>query len=212
MDALTHMPTWALALAIFGLRIIDVTLGTLRTISVVEGRVRLSVVLGFFEVLIWITAVSQVISGVNESFVTLVAYAAGFAAGNAIGIVVERRMAMGACVVRMISDQGMGPKIAQTLRDMGQPVTTFMGEGRNGPRMLVYATTKREDVPDLVAAATKIDPKVFYVVERVAESSKVRPLKGMEGWKGLLARSFPSTGRLARLMSPPPRPARHYGR
>ena len=94
MDTLfvTDLPAWALAGTIFLLRIIDVSLGTMRTITVVNGRLRLSVALGFFEVLVWVTAVSQVILRLRDHPILVLAYAAGFAAGNAVGILLERKL------------------------------------------------------------------------------------------------------------------------
>jgi len=68
----------------FGIRIVNVSIGTLRTITVVQGRLKLSVVLGFFEVLIWITALSQVLVGASTNPVLILAYAGGFAGGNAV--------------------------------------------------------------------------------------------------------------------------------
>ncbi len=188
MSWLNELPMVALAALIFGLRIIDVSLGTLRTISVVDGRVRLSAVLGFFEVLIWITAVAQVISNIHSSPLLLVAYAGGFAAGNSVGIMLERKLALGRCVVRLIAPH-WGARIAARLRSMGQGVTTFEGRGALGTRVLVYATCKRRDVPKIIRTALEIDPHTFYVVERVAASSEVQGLRREEpsGWLRLSA-------------------------
>ena len=113
-----ELPVWALAACIFLLRVADVSLGTVRTIVVVHGRIRLSVLLGFVEVLVWITAVSQVILRLRESPVLVVAYAAGFATGNAVGILLERRLALGHCVVRMISREGEA--VARVLVSFGR--------------------------------------------------------------------------------------------
>ena len=99
----------------------------MRTIVVVNGRVTLSVALGFVEVLIWITAVSQVILRLRESPVLILAYAGGFAAGNAVGIVLERRLALGQCVVRLISSEG--EKVARILSSVGQVRGVFPSEG-----------------------------------------------------------------------------------
>lgn len=157
-----------MAALIFCLRICDVSLGTIRTISVVEGRVQLSVILGFFEVLIWITAVSQVIARIGESPLFLFAYAGGFATGNAVGILLERWLAMGSTVVRFISME-RGYELAEDLRSHGWQVTTFAGQGRDGERLLVYAIVPRKDTALLLKRARAVDPGVFYVVERISE-------------------------------------------
>jgi uncharacterized protein YebE (UPF0316 family) len=185
MYQLEALPVWALAALIFGLRVVDVSLGTVRTISVVQGRVKLSVVLGFFEILVWVTAISQVIVRLNEDPLLAVAYAAGFATGNAAGILLERRMALGTCVVRLISNNG-GHEIAAAVRALGQPVTTFEGQGRDGARTLLYATCERRNLSWVLDRAREVDPHVFYVVESAAESSDFMPLPHPTGWRGIL--------------------------
>lgn len=170
---LQSAPILHLALVIFCLRIIDVSFGTIRTISVVEGRIRLSVIMGFFEVLIWITAVSQVIVRIHESPILLVAYAGGFATGNAVGILLERRIAMGTCVVRLISRE-QGQQVADHLRISGLAVTSFQGEGRDGPNTLVYVIVPRKEVKRVIRVAREVDPDLYYVIERISESGSLR--------------------------------------
>jgi uncharacterized protein YebE (UPF0316 family) len=137
-----NMPVWALAVCIFLLRISDVSLGTVRTLLVVQGRLTISVLIGFLEVLIWLTAVSQVIVRLRESPVLLLAYAAGVAVGNACGIVLERRLGIGQCVVRMIVARE-GDAIAARLREMGHMLTSFVGQGLDGPRTLMFTACSR---------------------------------------------------------------------
>jgi uncharacterized protein YebE (UPF0316 family) len=175
---------WALAAAIFLLRVCDVSLGTLRTISVVNGRLRLSVALGFFEILLWVTAISQVILRVREHPALVLAYAGGFATGNAVGILLERRLALGSCVVRLISKQGEA--IASALTSFGQVVGVFQSELGGEQARLVFATLSRRDLPKAVAKAREIDPHLFYVVERFSEASHFTPLPAATGWRAIL--------------------------
>ena len=171
MDFLVDLPVWVIALIIFSVRIVDVAIGTLRTISVVQGRLALSVVLGFFEVLIWIAALSQVIIGVGESPILMVAYAGGFAVGNAVGIVMDRKLALGLVVIRIISPHA-GLEIARALRAAGYRATTFNGTGRDGAVTLIYATCKRSKLAHLLKVARQIEADVFYSVEPVQEQSE----------------------------------------
>lgn len=187
MDFINQLPIWAVALAIFSLRIVDVSLGTMRTIAVVHGRMWLSVGLGFFEILIWLVAIAQVITRLNESLLLMLAYAGGYATGNAAGIALERLVALGSCVVRIISME-RGEEIAHTLRELGQGVTTFEGVGRDGPRTLIYAICGRKDLHQVIEASRAIDPRLFYAVERVSESSRVGPLAHHTSWQNILNR------------------------
>jgi len=184
MDFLYTLPVWITALAIFFLRICDVSFGTLRTIAVVNGRSRLAVFLGFFEVLIWITAVSQVIASVKSNPVLLIAYAAGFASGNAVGIRLEKRIAMGSCVIRMISPH-KGEEIAEKLRGIGFTVTTFDGMGRDGPRTLIFAMCPRKAAKMVVKTAKSIEPQLFYSVEPASEISLWGTMQPATGWRGV---------------------------
>jgi len=59
-----------------------------------RGKKYLAPVLGFFEVLVWIMAISQIMQNLNN-FVCYFAYAAGFATGTFVGIIIEEKLAIG---------------------------------------------------------------------------------------------------------------------
>ncbi|MHC2069208.1 DUF2179 domain-containing protein [Bremerella sp. T1] len=187
MEWLSELSPWVLALLIFLVRVVDVSIGTLRTICVVQGRMALSVVLGFFEVLIWIAALSQVIIGVSDSPMLMVAYAGGFALGNAVGIGLERKLALGSVVVRIIA-QEEDSEIVYALRDRGFRATTFEGEGVEGPVDLIYVRCDRRKVANLLKIAKAIKPNIFYTVEPVQEQSErfAEPLPHPTGWRSVL--------------------------
>ncbi len=185
MDFLSELPIWLMALMIFGLRIADVSLGTVRTIAVVEGLIKVSVILGFVEVLIWITAVSQVIARIHESLFLVVAYAAGFACGNALGIMLEKRLALGVVTLRIISGDS-GWRIAQDLRAEGQVLTTFSGEGRDGPVLMIFASCPRRKVQERIGIARQIDPDCFFEVGRTNLWSVGARATAHSGWRAVI--------------------------
>jgi len=184
MPLIDALPVWAAAAGVFLLRITDVSLGTFRTVSVVQGRVGLSVLIGFFEVLIWVLVVSQVIVGVRDNPVLLVAYAAGFSAGNAVGITLERNLAAGSCVLRMIASNG-GEKIADALRAAGYLITTFDGKGRDGVRTMLFTSCPRRELPNVLRLVGQLDPRVFYTVERFSRTGYLVPLPDPTGWRAV---------------------------
>ncbi|MBN1425889.1 hypothetical protein JXA88_15170 [Candidatus Fermentibacteria bacterium] len=187
MDFTQGWPVWALAITVFVLRIVDVSLGTVRTIAVVHGRTKVSVFLGFIEVLIWITVVSQVIVRVKDDPLLLFAYACGFAAGNATGIWLERKLAFGLVVIRMISAEH-GHGIADRLKAMDQPYTIFHGEGRTGTRTLFYILCARATMDRIIAVAKSVDPGLFYAVERASEARHVTMHPSPTGWRAVAKR------------------------
>lgn len=189
MEFVASIPVWLLCILIFLLRICDVTLGTVRTVSIVKGYLTLAVALGFFEVMIWILAVSQVITRINESIFLALAFAGGFAAGNAVGILVERRLAMGTSVVRILSATH-GEEIAEAVRSDGDHVAVFKGDGADGPVALVYAVAPRRRAPKILQRARSIDPALLYVAEPAYESyhgaaPHLRPVPHATGWRAV---------------------------
>jgi uncharacterized protein YebE (UPF0316 family) len=166
--------TLLLCLLIFSARVCDVSLGTLRLIMITQGRRPFAAGLGFFEVLIWVTAVSKVVSNLQHPIVA-VAYALGFACGNYVGLTIERWAAFGHQVVRVFSRQG--EEMSERLRSLGFRVTLFEGRGRDGPVHSLYTETPRRDVPRLLHEARALDPRCYYVVDdiRVASSASDPP-------------------------------------
>ncbi|MCA9237285.1 MAG: DUF2179 domain-containing protein [Planctomycetales bacterium] len=191
MAWLDSWPLLATAALVFSLRIIDVSLGTLRTLSIVQGRAKLSVLLGFVESFVWLTAVSQALRGVNESLLLSVAYCAGFAMGNAVGLMLDRHLAMGVFVVRIIpSRSGAGADIAAALRSAGWRLTTFDGNDGEGPRKMLFVVTSRRDAPRLLDVAREVDPEVYYSFDLLREfgAGDLGPLPRPTGWRGVLQR------------------------
>lgn len=150
------------------MRVGDVSIGTVRTIQVINGRRTTALVLGFFEILIWIYAVSTVVGGGIERWYYAVSYALGFATGNWVGITVERAVAQGQQVIRIFTHT---PGLAWALRQQGHRVTQFTGEGRDGPVLLLYIKTERRSVRKITDAARTLDNRCFWVVEDVRQSS-----------------------------------------
>lgn len=175
------------AILIFFLRIGDVSIGTLRTIFVVQGKTAISVILGFFEVIIWITAVSQVFVGIEKNPLLVVGYAAGFATGNAVGIIVERKLAMGQVVVRIISPKP-DEEIIASVEEHSLWTTTFEGTQKGEPITLFYVICQRKDVPELLASAHKVDADLFYMVEPLRQSKLElnQPLPHATGWRSVI--------------------------
>jgi len=147
-------PVEALAAAalIASLRAIDVCLGTIRTIYTVEGRRRLSALLGFIEAVTFITAVGIALRGPMDLWRTL-GYGTGFATGTALGITVVRALKLGSVTVRIVSPQGpVG--LAEALTKAGFIVTTFDGSSSSaGPIRLILTVVSKKDLTRLLGVA-----------------------------------------------------------
>ena len=150
---------------IFLARFCDVTLGTLRIIFVSKGLKKIAPVVGFFEVLIWIIVISQIMQHAN-SLICYVAYAAGFAMGSFCGMMIEERLAMGVCVVRVITPKN-GEELVTRLNKSGFGATLMAGKGKVGAVSIIYTIVSRKAIGSVERLLSEFDPNIFYVVEDV---------------------------------------------
>jgi len=166
-----------LPLLIFLARISDVTLGTIRIILVARGKRNIAPVLGFFEVLIWIVMIGQLVQHLH-SVTSYIGYAAGFAAGNFVGMWIEDRLAMGNVIMRIILPQG-GAEVRHRLHEAGFGVTSLTGEGATGPVMMVFSVVPRKKLMLAHQIIHEIAPRAFISVEDVRSTEEgVFPIQG----------------------------------
>ncbi len=155
-----------LTVAIFLARILDVSLGTVRTIVVFRGHRILAAAIGFVEIIIWVLAAGQVLQNLDAWYL-IVAYAAGFGAGNYIGIWLESKLALGREMVSAISFRADG-ELAKILRERGfRAIDVDADMGRGPPVDLVLTVTRRRRVPELVRTILEADPEAQYSVTDV---------------------------------------------
>ena len=134
---------------IFVARVCDVTLGTIRIIFIIRGRRNLAPLLGFFEVLIWIVVIGQLVQHLH-SVTAYLCYAGGFAAGNFVGMWLEDRLAFGTFVLRVIIPED-GETLTQKIHEAGFGVTCIDGQGAAGPVKLIYTIVKRRHVNQVLS-------------------------------------------------------------
>jgi uncharacterized protein YebE (UPF0316 family) len=160
-------------------------LGTLRSVTVVQGRRGLSWLLGFFEILIWIFAVSKLFDGLATNPMFAFSYAFGFATGNYVGLTLEKWLALGEQVVRVFTRDG--GTLASRLRQHGHLVTEIEGRGAAGPVSVLLVATSRKDAARVGRRAREFDPGCFYVVDdiRLASAASIPGLQPT-GWRAIL--------------------------
>lgn len=155
-----------LALAIFLARIGDVSFGTIRILVGFRGYRLLAATIGFCEAAIWVIAASKVIGHLDHWYL-VIAYAAGYAAGNFIGLTLERRLGVGQELVRIIS-YCAGCDLADALTKRGYSVVELAGRHRGAtPVQVLYVVDKRRRMPELLRIVHEINPDAIYTVTDV---------------------------------------------
>jgi uncharacterized protein YebE (UPF0316 family) len=154
-----------LPILIFLARICDVSIGTLRIIFVSKGKKYIAPVLGFFEVLIWITAISKIMQNL-DNYVNYVAYAAGFATGNFVGMIIEEKLAMGIQMIRVFAHE-RGKELVQILNSNGFGATSVEAHGAKEKVHLVYSIVHRNELEKVLELIDNFNPKAFFTIEDV---------------------------------------------
>jgi uncharacterized protein YebE (UPF0316 family) len=174
---------------IFAARVVDVSMGTMRTIATVQGRMVMAFMLGLVEVTIWLFVITKVIDTVQESPLLVAFYALGFSTGNVVGIWVEKKLAIGHVILRLLTARH-GPEMATAIRAMGFRVTEFEGKGMRGPVSELYVVCERRDLNRIMACAQQIDPMVFYITETPGQVRRFHKQVStpLTGWRAVLKR------------------------
>ncbi len=161
-DAFTYV---IMPLLIFLARICDVSIGTLRIIFVSKGKKNIAPVLGFFEVLIWIIAISKIMQNL-DNYVNYVAYAAGFATGNFVGMIIEEKLAMGIQMIRVFTNE-KGMDLVKILNNNGFGATTVEAHGAKEKVHLVYSIVHRNELEKVLHIIDEYNPRSFFTIEDV---------------------------------------------
>ena len=153
---------------IFVARILDVSIGTIRIIVVSRGNRLLAPLLGFFEVLVWILAMGEILQNL-DNWICYVAYAGGFAAGNYIGMIIEEKLAIGTLVLRIITQKDT-TDLVNSLYKEGYGVTEIEAHGKFSKVNVIYIILKRKRLQQVQSIIQNHNPSAFYTVEDIRKA------------------------------------------
>ena len=163
MELFLSPQAWLSAGLIFSLRVCDMSLDTLRVLFVMRGKKQIAWALGFIQSAIYLFAIGKVLTQLNNPL-NIIGYAAGFATGNVVGMIIEERIAIGHILVNIISPS-RGSAIVSHLRQNGYAVTELSGRGKDGMVSLINCSVLRKQVDTVHALVNEIDPEAFITAE-----------------------------------------------
>lgn len=186
----SNLYVWViLPVMVFFARVADVTLGTMRIIFISRGKRNLAPLLGFVEVFIWITIVSQIVSNAHNLLAYL-AYAAGFATGSYLGMYIENRIAVGVQLILAIIHE-RPEDLANRLHAAGYGVTRVDGVGANGPVKLIYTVVFRKNLDAVLSIIHHTHPNAFLTIEDLRSTEAgIFPMTMTNQQRVMLGRKF----------------------
>ena len=154
-----------LPLLIFIARVADVSLGTIRVIFITRGLKYLAPIVGFFEILIWLLAIGQIMRNLSNPL-CYIAYASGFATGNYFGILIAEKLSLGVVLIRVITSKEAS-ELLEYLKSADYGVTSVDAQGSAGKVQVVFTIVPRREVNQVVNLIKQFNPKAFYTIEEV---------------------------------------------
>jgi uncharacterized protein YebE (UPF0316 family) len=156
-----------LPLLVFSAELCVVTLSTLRIIFLARGMKVLAPIIGFFEITIWLFAIGQVMQNLNDPGCFL-GFAGGFTLGNLFGVIIERWLALGTVIVRIITHKDASALVTD-LQAAGYGVTSLDAEGTKGPVKVVLTVVRRKELEPVLGIIRRFDPWAFYSVDELQD-------------------------------------------
>lgn len=158
--------TWlVLPVLIFCARILDQSVGTLRMIFVAKGLKNLVPIFAFFESLIWLLAIGQIMK-LGDNWLCYGAYAAGFAMGNWVGMKLDEAISLGTVIIRIILKRDAND-LVQYLKEQNYGLTVVDAEGTTGKVKVIFSIVKRKEAQNVISIINQFDPASFYTIEEV---------------------------------------------
>lgn len=187
----TEIFTWILLpILIFFARVGDVSLGTIRIIFISKGIKYLAPLIGFFEILIWLVAISQIMQNLTNIYYYIF-YAGGFATGNLVGIIIEEKLSIGTVAIRIITRKD-AEELTNALKKTGIGVTSIDAQGKYGGVKIIFTIVKRQNIQKIIKLVKKYNPKAFYSIEDIRYVSETLPSYKERWYKRKITNNFKS--------------------
>ena len=175
LDISVLWDSWAfswiiLPMMIFCARIVDVSIGTLRVIFISRGNKYIAPFMGFFEVIIWLIVIGQIIKNLSN-VMCYIAYGGGFATGTFVGMWLVDKVSMGTSLVRVITP-GSSEKFENHIREMGYGVTAVEAQGKEGDTKVLFSVVRNDDLQEIMDKVRLFNPDAFYTIEDVKSAGK----------------------------------------
>ncbi len=158
-EFLAHQNIWLIAFFIFAVRVLNMALDTIRMLTVMRGMRTITWILGFIQTVLFVVALGSVMNDLNNP-IKIIAYSVGFATGNVIGMMIEKRLAFGFINVTVISSL-RGQELAEKLRNQGHAVTVIPARGKDGSVEILECSLQRKFAKDVQQSIRECDPEAF---------------------------------------------------
>ncbi len=155
-----------ICIIIIAVRIVDVSLGTVRMVLIVRGNRRIGAMIGFIEVLIWFLVVRRALMVEEQSLWVAMSYAGGFSLGTFLGVKLEEILAIGNASIQVIT-KGIREDLVDVLRKNGFAVSTVVTKGIKNENLMLLIEVNRKRIKEAVQIVNEVTPDSFVTISDV---------------------------------------------
>lgn len=160
MDALL-----LLCIKVFCVRIVDVSLGTFRTLITVKGKKLYASAVGFIEVFIWFVIVREALNTDIDSIYIAISYALGFAVGTYIGAVISDKFIKGNVGVQVITSVKNKKLITELKKcGFGVSILNVYNDKLENDKFMLFIAIDKDKIDELKKVIKSYDKNAFVVV------------------------------------------------
>ena len=155
-----------ICIKIFLARIVDVSLGTIRTVLVVKGKNITPAIVAFFEVLIWFYAAREALATEIDSILIPIFYSGGYAAGTYIGTFISNHFVEGLIGVKVITRNSLLNKMLKSIRNAGFGVSVIdlKNTHEKTKKDMLFIHLNKSKLKKLTKIIRSNDPDAFVVI------------------------------------------------
>lgn len=150
-------------LAILALRLLGLSLATVRMLLMVRGHKLWATLISVIEFATYAFSLGWVVQDLTNPW-NIAAYCGGSAAGIYLGMVIEVRFMGGFASVDVISPD-KAHEIAEAVREAGYGATEGIGQGATGMVGTARMVVRRKEVKTVLDIVQRTDPNAFITVE-----------------------------------------------
>ena len=151
---------------IFFSRIVDVSMSTVRIFLIVNEKRGWAAFLSFFEILIWLVAISQILQNLNN-IMCYIGFAGGFSLGTYIGMIIEKKLSIGTILIRVITVRKDASNLIESFKKQNYKFTSVEAEGTYGKVNVVYTIAERKNTQNIIELIKQFNPNAFYTIEKI---------------------------------------------
>lgn len=154
-----------ICLKIFFARIIDVTLGSIRTILMVKGKSIISAIIAFLEVLIWFVVAKEALVTTIDSILIPIFYSAGYATGTLLGTYLSNNLINGVIGLQVITKKN-NKKLVDKIRKegFGISIIDLKNYYKHQEKEMLFIQLSKKRLKQLISIIKDIDSNAFIVM------------------------------------------------